>query len=258
MSATIFSADPIRPVVVAHRGSGPGLSLLGHRENTVGGLQWAAACGADWIECDVQLSADGDLVLQHNVLLDGRTLRGSSTRELRRRGVQTVAEAHEALPAGVGIDLDLKISLADVSAQDQVLFQAAIDWADQARTERPLLLSSFCPSLLQHRTSVPLCWRANRSAWYYESVVSAVRLGAPVAGLHADDVLDEPADCPTGAEVGAFAREHDVAVLAWGVRPADVPALVGRGVTGLCGDDVPGLVRAVRELERPVETLPVH
>ena len=42
-------------------------------------------------------------------------------------------------------------------------------------------------------------------------------------------------------------HRFDVAVVAWSVEPDDVPALLDRGVTGLCGNGVPGLVAAAQD-----------
>lgn len=252
MSADLFLAATGQPAVVAHRGMGPGLGPGGVRENTLDSLLRAVDEGADWVECDVQLSADGDLVLTHNVLHDGRAIRTTTTADLLRRGLDTLVDAHEKIPRRVGFDLDVKISMFDLPGRGPDLFAEVIAWAQSAVSERPVLLVSFCPTLLDAPVGVPLGWMTNMSAWYYESVVSAVRMGATVAGVHADDVLDVPAGCPTAEEVATLARANGVAVKAWGVEPEDVPALVERGVTGLCGDDVAGLAAAVAALTAPV------
>ena len=52
-------------LTVAHRGD---TSLW--RENTLAGLDSAADCGADWVEVDVKLTADGELVLLHDFTLN--------------------------------------------------------------------------------------------------------------------------------------------------------------------------------------------
>lgn len=251
MSADLFSAATGLPAVLAHRGTGPGVRPDGLRENTLNALLRAVDDGADWLECDVQLSADGDLVLSHDVLHDGRAVRATGTGDLLGRGLDTLAEVHARIPPHVGFDLDVKVGLADLPGRRPDLFASVARWAAAARAERPMLLVSFCPSVLAVGGEVPRGWMTNRTAWYHESVVSAVRLGAAVVGVHADDVLDVPPGCPPAEEVAAFARDSGVAVKAWGVQPHDVPALVRRGVTGLCGDDVAGLAAAVAGLVVP-------
>lgn len=61
----------------------PRWSLIGHRgiaslapENTLAGLQKAHQLGIDWIECDVQLTKEGALVVFHDTTLE-RTTNGT-------------------------------------------------------------------------------------------------------------------------------------------------------------------------------------
>lgn len=53
------------PVVIAHRGSSAAVA-----EHTVGAYRRAIAEGADGLECDVRLSADGELVCLHDRTLE--------------------------------------------------------------------------------------------------------------------------------------------------------------------------------------------
>src|SRR4051794_39400641 len=63
------------PVLMGHRGSGRGLSPLGHPENTLASMLEAVAAGATWIELDVQATKDGVLLLVHNIAPEpGRTV----------------------------------------------------------------------------------------------------------------------------------------------------------------------------------------
>lgn len=248
MSATLFTRSSARPAVIAHRGSGPGVGPGGHRENTVGAVLWAVANGADWVEIDVQASADGDLVLYHNVLLDGRAIGETSTRELVDAGLCTLTEVHEQLPDHIGMNLDVKVGLLDATGDVPDLFARVSHWAAAVASSRRLLVTSFCPTVARPACPVPVGLLRGRSSWYYESVAAAVRMGAEAVAVHAADVVDVPRDCPGAEEVARFARDRDLAVLAWGVVPADVAELAARGVTGLCGDDVPGIAAAVADL----------
>lgn len=54
-----------RPLVIAHRGSSATLA-----EHTLGAYRLAIAEGADALECDVRLSADGELVCLHDRTLE--------------------------------------------------------------------------------------------------------------------------------------------------------------------------------------------
>jgi glycerophosphoryl diester phosphodiesterase len=75
------SVEPIRPQVIAHRGAS-----VEAPEHTLAAYRAAVAGGADALECDVRLTADGHLVCVHdrrvNRTSDGRGL--VSTLELAR------------------------------------------------------------------------------------------------------------------------------------------------------------------------------
>jgi len=53
------------PLVIAHRGASSAVA-----EHTVGAYRLAIAEGADALECDVRLSADGELVCLHDRTLE--------------------------------------------------------------------------------------------------------------------------------------------------------------------------------------------
>jgi glycerophosphoryl diester phosphodiesterase len=92
-----FSLQPSRPLVFAHRGG----RALGP-ENTLVAFDLAMAAGADGLECDVHLSADGRVVVIHDPTLDRSTLARGPVSE------RTAAElaAIDATPR-YGIDLEL-------------------------------------------------------------------------------------------------------------------------------------------------------
>ncbi len=56
---------PVRPLVIAHRGSSEAVA-----EHTVGAYRLAIEQGADALECDVRLTADGELVCLHDRTLE--------------------------------------------------------------------------------------------------------------------------------------------------------------------------------------------
>jgi glycerophosphoryl diester phosphodiesterase len=231
---------------VSHRGT----NAEGHPPNTVPALLRVIDEGADWVEVDVQLSADGDLVLHHNVMHEGDEIRRLPTRELQRRGMATLAEVAAAIPQHIGLLLDVKHSLPDAPGEDDLdLFTMVNGWADEAARSRAVAVVSFCPTLLKPHTSVvSVGVSAHKTTPLYQTLSSSALFGASVAMVHADDILhfgDEYTD--VAACVAAIDR-FDVAVVAWSVEPDDVPALLDRGVTGLCGSDVPGLVAAARDL----------
>jgi glycerophosphoryl diester phosphodiesterase len=95
-------------LVIAHRGAS-----AEEKENTLPAFERAIAVGADFVELDVQMSADGELVVFHDLDLDRLTpLRGPLRRrrlgELREVGVPTFAEALEVARGRIGVMAELK------------------------------------------------------------------------------------------------------------------------------------------------------
>jgi glycerophosphoryl diester phosphodiesterase len=114
------------PVVVAHRGAS-----LEHAENTLEAYEAAIDAGADVVELDVRLSADGIPVISHNASLAATTGESGFVHERtvielkrldasvihRRAGtaggderaeIPTLAEALEVLSGRAGIDIEIK------------------------------------------------------------------------------------------------------------------------------------------------------
>jgi glycerophosphoryl diester phosphodiesterase len=98
-------------------------------ENSIAGIREAARAGADAVEIDVRLTADGQPVLMHDPSLWRTTRRArrldrtsfAEVRRLRLRGsAETVPTLAEALAALDG-DLRLAIDVKDPAAADAVL-----------------------------------------------------------------------------------------------------------------------------------------
>jgi glycerophosphoryl diester phosphodiesterase len=69
VAVTVLAAAPARRVVaISHRGE-----HLHHPENTIPAFAEAIRLGADYIEVDVQTTADGTLVLSHDATVNRRT-----------------------------------------------------------------------------------------------------------------------------------------------------------------------------------------
>lgn len=95
-------------LVIAHRGSS-GVE----RENTLPAFERAIADGADYVELDVQASADGVLVVFHDLTLGRLTpLRGPLRRrraaELAEVGIPTLEQVIELTRGRIGVMAELK------------------------------------------------------------------------------------------------------------------------------------------------------
>src|SRR2546423_153682 len=61
-------SKPDRPLIIAHRGDSAHAP-----ENTLAAFRGARLAGAEWIELDVQATADGVLICLHDLTLDRTT-----------------------------------------------------------------------------------------------------------------------------------------------------------------------------------------
>lgn len=117
-----FFAGARHPRVLAHRGlasaTGEGSSVW---ENTAAAFAAAHAAGAEYVETDCQVTADGDVVLFHDDTLqrltgDPRPVSSVPTREMEslfaeHGGLLTVADALDAFPE-TRFNIDVKTAAA--------------------------------------------------------------------------------------------------------------------------------------------------
>jgi glycerophosphoryl diester phosphodiesterase len=119
---------------VGHRGSGNSSATNPLPENTLPSIEAAMADGADGVEIDVQLSADGTLVLMHDFEVDHTTdgtgcVNALTLEELQALdagnpaslgtgiGVPTLAEVLDTFDEGV-LDVELKVSQGHLTCGD--------------------------------------------------------------------------------------------------------------------------------------------
>lgn len=109
-------------LVISHRGAG---ALA--PENTLEGIKAAALCRADYVELDVRLSRDGELVLMHDESVD-RTTNGkglveeldlSELKALRVRG-QEIPTLEEALILAKKLNLGLVVEMKEEGLEELV------------------------------------------------------------------------------------------------------------------------------------------
>lgn len=235
------------PRVLAHRGLVTAAGEdSGVWENSAAAFAAAHAAGADFIETDCQVSADGDVVLFHDATLerltgDPRAVRDVRTRELEKLfaehgGLLTVAEALHLFPEA-RFNIDVKTDDA-VEPLGPVL-------ADH--THR-VLVTSFSDARRRATISSVLCAGASmRPATSGGSrTIAAVRaLSAlhlsPARVLREVDALQIPEKqgalrVLTPALLGS-AHRHGVEVHVWTVNDeATMKRLVASGVDGVVSD----------------------
>lgn len=140
---------------MAHRGASSTTP-----ENTLPAFEEAARAGADVIELDVRLTADGVPIVLHDPDVSGTTdgrgpVLGLTLAEVKRldagRGgprveVPTLEEALEAIDrAGVGVDLEVKNIPGEPAfdSPDEAILVAALEGLNRVGFGGPVLVSSF-------------------------------------------------------------------------------------------------------------------
>lgn len=261
------TALPGRPVVMGHRGSGKG-----HGENTIDSFAAAAAAGAQWVEADVRTCADGSLVIAHNPTShDGRFFSELSVAEVQAQGVITLIDLLEFLPAGLGLNLEIKSSLED-AGRDRASTTAALVAARVATlpADRPLMITSFDPSTLVIVREVAPAMPVGLLGWtgfpLRKLIPAGVHLGcaAVVANIHSfgDNRLDGAPARHDPVHAVQVAHDAGIDVVVWCPRVPQMNEMVRLRVDGVVVDDVAGTLAALdacvagAELPFPGETQP--
>lgn len=138
------------PLVVAHRGAS-----ADHPENTLVAFEAAIAAGADGVELDVRLTADGVAVVLHDaetgVVTDGSGpvsgMRLAELKRLRVRGeeVPTLDEALEVISGRAIANLEIKNlpGEADYDSPREAVVEAVAASVQRVGFEGTVLVSSF-------------------------------------------------------------------------------------------------------------------
>ena len=133
------------PAVVAHRGAS-----ATHPENTLGSFEAAVEAGADVVEMDVRLTADGVPVISHDPGLaattgHGRLVREVTLSELKRldASVPTLREAMEVLSGRAGIDIENIPGQPDFDSPREAVAEDVVRQLDGSGFVGSVLVSSF-------------------------------------------------------------------------------------------------------------------
>lgn len=173
-----------RPSVIAHRGSS-----ANHPDNGWPAFEAAVAEGADAIECDVQATRDGVLVVRHDLAIGGRPLADLSAAELETMapGIVVLDELL-SWAQNAGIDLLVEVKEPDATAAVATMI-AGSAWRDRTvlgsfhgpalavvKGRRPEVRTSFMMGSVvtpedlvrlaaEYRTDgIHCCWET-RAAW---------------------------------------------------------------------------------------------
>jgi glycerophosphoryl diester phosphodiesterase len=246
--------------VVAHRGASKVQS-----ENTLAAFHAAIDAGADAVEFDVRVTADGVPVVIHDADLSRTTDRtgaiASSTLEEVRRArirtrdgttsVPTFRDVLDALSGRVAIDVELKNvpSEPDFEPGGERLVEIVLEALDAARFDGDVLISSFDP--------VALDAVRRRDAGRLTGLLTSPDVDALAALPYARDrghrwILPFiGAATAGGPELVAAARDAAVRVGTWLTdSPSQAVALFRSGIDAVATNDPGSVVAAVRQAFR--------
>lgn len=242
-----------RTALLGHRGCGKGV-VDGHTENTLGSFLAAVELGVDWVEVDVRRTADDDLVVAHHPTApDGTFWADLPAAQARARGVLGLAELLEALPPGVGVNLDLKSCAEDaLRARGATTAALLAPVAGREARRRPTLVTSFDAGALgilrERAPGVPrgiLTWvnfpigQAVAAAGHLDVQV----LAAQWKSLQPSDIEDETMHRPLEYVVDLVHRAG-CEFLVWCPPLTFSRRLREAGADALCVNDVPRFLAA--------------
>lgn len=134
-------------LVVAHRGGSPG-----DVDNSAAAFIHAIQTGADLLECDLQLAADGDIVVYHDSEYFGAPISSFSTDELRAL-VPTLLTFDEFLDLLHEQAADMRLVL-DLKTRD--VDRSLVSYLEDAQLRRRVLVTStFSFGLLRLKRRYP-------------------------------------------------------------------------------------------------------
>jgi glycerophosphoryl diester phosphodiesterase len=163
------------PLVIAHRGASHHAP-----ENTLAAFRLAWKQGADAIETDLRLTADGAAVAFHDedgsrMLGDPRRIHEITLSELSTRGVPSLAEVLATVPDGKHVVLELKEDVVEPLARELAT----------TPHERITLIAFDAEILVRAKQALPRC----RALWLFGSYAPTLMRGRALGEWLARKVL---------------------------------------------------------------------
>jgi glycerophosphoryl diester phosphodiesterase len=239
-----------RPLNIAHRGASAATP-----QNTLAAFRKAMELGADGVELDVRLSADGVPVVMHNFAVDETTdgtgqvtdktlaelkeLDASSkfAPEFAGERIPTLAEVFEVLEGKLLVNVELK----DIRPKGVGLEASVVEVVRKYGMEKKVLFSSFHPFTL--RRMRPLAPEIPSGLLYAHGLTIYLRRAwlapfTPHEARHPDfAMVDE--------RLVKWCRARKLRVNVWTVNdPAEMKRLIALGVDGII-TGVPGVLGAL-------------
>lgn len=263
----------LKTAIMGHRGSGVSTHEKPFAENTLPSFAAALDAGAEYVETDIQLSADGKVVLHHDFTLDDTTnLTGCVAQKTAAELQAADATKGSGSPQPVGIPL-LSDALALVREKGgKINIEAKVN--TDPKTCPPTDIQALAQAAVAEVRAAGMEDRVVFSSFSFAALETIKRLAPeiPVAYLTADagTALLASADRAKAAGFEAInpiyfslsqdgktfsaLREKGLAIYPWTVN--DEPALlklIEGGVTGVITDEVgKGIAARLKACERYV------
>jgi glycerophosphoryl diester phosphodiesterase len=239
-------ADAVLPLAWPRRGRTDGVEVLAHRggsgpwhENSLEAFTSALRFGADGVELDVRLSADGELVVHHDAEVAGVGLIHELRFDALPQWVPTLGQAL-ATCAGAVVNVEIKNMPTDVGydPSNRVSEVVASVLAEGVGAGGPgpahVIVSSFWPDALvavgRVNSSEALGLLVHPALDVFDALDTAGTIRC--AALH-------PHHSQVTTELVARAHARGLAVVTWTVNsPAEIDAAVAAGVDALITDSV--------------------
>lgn len=227
------------PLIIGHRGAAGEAP-----ENTLRSFQLAFEQGADAIELDIHLSADGELVVIHDHTID-RTTNGTGAvadltlSELKRydaggwfheqfagEQIPTLLEVFEIVPKDRMVNIEIKAKTGGSLEAKLIALLRRTGMMEQA------VVSSFNHKVLKHlkqiapEVKIGLLYTAN----FVDHRICAEGFGAPVFSLHPHYSMIDLGDVQLATESGMQVYPYTMN------NEADMRAFIQAGVSGIITD----------------------
>lgn len=255
--ATTAAVFTEQPTLVGHRGMGKGV-VAGLAENTLESFLGAADAGLDWVEVDVQRTADDDLFVVHDAAMPGGVFLGDLPGDAAAAyGATRITELLEALPRHVGVVFDVKSSLHDAGRASTSTTAAMLArTCSEVLGDRPAVALSFDPAALRHMREELPGLALGLLTWFRfpigHAVAAAAHLDVQLLAVHAGSLWANASssrhDIPSLDRVVAHVHDAQRQLLVWCPSERRTRALAAAGADALVVDDVPRQIRAVRSL----------
>jgi glycerophosphoryl diester phosphodiesterase len=243
------------PLVVAHRGAS-----AERPENTLASFERAIETGADAVEFDVRITADGHAVVLHDPdvarTTDGAGLVSDLTleevRALRVGGsderVPTLEEALRRCSGRIAVDVEIKNLPGEPGFEPdrERAVDALFDALEAEAFEGPVLVSSFNPASIAHarreQPDVPTGLLTGFAVGAHDALAAAVAAGHPWVLPFVLQVRE------AGEGYAAQVHQAGLRLGTWiADDPADAVALMRAGVDAVATNDPATIVAARRE-----------